>query len=112
MWIIVILAAVLIWQLGWLGAAILAALFVGITAGVAIYDKLSHDRTCRWCNRVKRVVAAERRIATDRVTTRHGESFPTHLWIHVSIDGVHTLDIDMDFNEQILAEHEVERPLD
>ncbi len=57
--ILIVILVVLSWFFGWIVPVAAVALFVLIAVSVAIYDRVSHDKRCRWCNRIKSILQAD-----------------------------------------------------
>lgn len=73
-----------------------------ITAGTAIFDKLTHDKNCRYCNQIKEVLSAQKGIAQDRITTKHERDYPDHMLVRTYSDGNRNILVDIDFNGEII----------
>jgi hypothetical protein len=101
--ILILVLAVLTWFFGWIVPVVAVALFLAIGAGTAVYDRLTHAKRCRWCNRIKSVLEEERGLAPERITTRHVRSFDTHMLVQVCVDGRRDVLVDIDYNERILG---------
>ena len=102
LWIVLVVIGLLTWWLGWIVIALVPVLVLVITLGVIVHDKSMHDSRCRWCNRVKDVVAAERNLAPSQLRTKHLEVHPTYMQVQVFVDGMPDVRVDIDFNEEIL----------
>ena len=63
--ILIVLIAVLTYIFGWIVLVVVAGVVALITAGTAIYDKLTHDKKCRYCNKIKEVLSAQKGIGKE-----------------------------------------------
>ncbi len=102
LWIVLGILGLLTWWLGWIVIALAPVLVLLITLGVIVHDKSLHDTRCRWCNRVKAIVAEDRGIDVSRVRTKHLEVHPTYMQVQVHVDGMPDVRVDIDFNEEVL----------
>jgi membrane protein YdbS with pleckstrin-like domain len=97
-WILVVGLGLAIWFWGWWALAVTVAAAALITAGTWIYDKLTHDRNCRWCNHIKATLAAEQGIPIGSMKTKHVGGEDMFMFIEVNIDDGRCLTVSMDYN--------------
>ena len=101
--LLILLIAVSTYFWGWVVLVGVAATVVSITLGTASYDKLYHATKCRYCNKIKAVLAEQRGVDIHRITTVHEVNYDDHMDIRIYVDGAKDILVDMDFNEEVLA---------
>ena len=100
--ILIVFIAVLTYFFGWIVLVVVVGLAALSTAGTAVYDKITHDKKCRYCNKIKDVLSAQQGIDIDRITTKHEKDFPDHMFVRTYIDGNMDVLVDIDFNGEII----------
>ena len=100
---LIVLIAVLAYLFGWMVLVVVVGIVALITAGSAIFDKLTHDKNCRYCHQIKEVLSAQKGIARDRITTKHEKNYPDHMLVRAYIDGNRDVLVDIDFNGEIIG---------
>ena len=101
--ILIVLIAVLAYFFGWIVRVVVVGVVALIAAGTALYDKLIHDKKCRYCNKIKAVLSAQKGIAQDRITTKHEKDYSDHMLVRTYIDGNRDTLVDIDFNGEIIV---------
>ena len=100
--ILIVLIAVLTYFFGWIVLVVVVGVVALITAGTAIFDRLSHAHNCRYCNQIKEVLSAQKGIAQDRITTKHEKDYSDHMLVRTYIDGNIDILVDIDFNGELI----------
>ena len=101
--ILILIIAILTYFFGWIVLVYVAVIVVAIPVGTAIYDRISHDTKCRWCNAIKDIIVEDGEISFDQLETKHLENLDTHMIIRVYIDGEPDVIVDIDYNETIIG---------
>jgi len=100
--IIIVIILVLIYFFGWVVILGAVALVLFIAGGTAIYDKVTHDQKCRYCNKIKHELLVQRGIKKDRITTKHEKDYDDHMLIQTYVDGKMDIMVDIDYNAEII----------
>ena len=101
--ILICIIVVLCFFWGWIVLAYVTGIVVLIPICTAIYDRITHDAHCRYCNKIKQEFSEQKSIEVTRLTTKHEQDFDDHMLIRIYIDSMPDALIDIDYNEMVLC---------
>ena len=107
--IIIVIILALTYFFGWIVILCVVALVLLIAGGTAIYDKVTHEQKCRYCNKIKNEFLVQRGIEQNRITTQHMKDYSDHMLIQTYIDGKMDALVNIDYNEEILDSRKAEK---
>jgi len=88
---------------GWIVLGIAAGLFISITVGTAIYDKMTHNSNCSECNTIKQDLSNMLGIEKTGIKTKHEKCFDDHMYIRADIGEEKTILFDISIGGENLS---------
>ena len=95
--IVLVVMGVLVYFFGWVVLAYAAGVVVLITAGTALYDKMTHHAKCRECMQVVDIISKRTGINKDSIKTRHEKHFDTNMHVRAYIGKSKSILVSIDY---------------
>jgi len=96
--ILLVIIGVLIYFFGWIALAYVAGAVVSITAGTAIYDKMTHNTNCGECIQVKEILSKRTGLNKDSIKTKHEKHFDTNMNVRAYVGKSKSILVNIDYN--------------
>lgn len=103
--IIIVFIVVLTYFFGWIVILYVVAIVLLTAAGTALYDKITHDVKCRYCNIIKDELITQRGINRDSIKTIHEKDYSDYMRIQTYIDREMDILVNIDYNGIIIDSH-------
>ena len=97
---LLVIIIVCIYFFGWQVLLAVAGLVALIALATAVYDRVTHDTKCRYCDALKEFVSNELALDRQSLRTTHEIDFDDHMHIRVQTGESESVLANIDFNAQ------------